>query len=458
MWSITFPKNAHRFVGGRVAAICLAAMSFLCSTEALAKTSAMDNPDLVVKVDASLLHRSTFELLLTNVRQGNNSASAESVLNSIVEARLLIDHATGLSDQNLRLTADPVGYPMKTVVRDEVAGILSQLFSKEIEAHVTAAFGGEWHKIASIENNVPLARFAEKTVLLNHEPSPAMLEEMDAVQVGHVDLPTGGKRSLTLRALFEGQNIQGKIALRSNDQGFLKNQAQVILTQFFITDWLVASGLITQTNYDELSRTVMDRHLKVKVMNYFGLNKDIHDDNPALNREYEQVTQGEISSYYAKNKEKFKRIEQVSARHIRTNDEKVARDVYELILDGLPFEEAAARYSSAPDAKGASPGSMGTIHAGEEKNWLRTVVFALPVGMVSKPFRSPQIKGEDVYWELFLVDHREYGYYPPESETVRYVAGKEIAQQKLIDRFKATRARLFETADIQMNYQLIHRL
>jgi len=124
----------------------------------------------------------------------------------------------------------------------------------------------------------------------------------------------------------------------------------------------------------------------------------------------------------------------------------------------MPFSDAAEKFSIA-DTKNAKPaGSLGKVRAENGgSSWAKSAVFALKEGVVSRPIRSPQADGKTVYWEIFLVDKREENYFDVDSETVRYLAGKEVARRNLERHFLAVRKQLFEQADVKINSTLMNR-
>jgi parvulin-like peptidyl-prolyl isomerase len=194
------------------------------------------------------------------------------------------------------------------------------------------------------------------------------------------------------------------------------------------------------------------------VIAYHGVSEDIHDDNLVLDAAFKNVTQAEIKQYYDTHKEKFKRIEFVEARHIRLADLEAAEQVKAALADGMEFSAAAEKFSIA-ETKSATPsGSLGKVRAEDSSSkWAKSAVFALKEGVISRPIRSPQADGKTVYWEIFLVDKRKESYFDVDSETVRYLAGKEVARQKLETDFLRVRKKLFDTANININPNIMAR-
>lgn len=441
--------------------LCLPVLWLLLLVEgvpiACATVTEIQDKSLVFRVNDVGIHRPAIQMILANSRLSGTEANPESLVSSAVESRLLVEHAT-TQVEGIKLNADAVGFPLEVLVQDEVSGIIGVVFREQIDSHIKKNFNGDWQQIARIEKDIPLNRFQEQTVLLTHEPSAETLIQMKGVPVASAEAASGRAIILNLRDVFTAQNIQGKIALRGNDLSFLVNQAKAMVAKIYLKEWLISEQIVTQETLEELTLLIKDRHLKQMVMSHYGLSKDIHDDNPALNLEYEKVSQKEVADYYLANKDNFKRIEKVSARHIQVETEQKAKEVFQQIQDGMSFTDAVKKYSVAADASGKMPGSLGVMTASEEQSWWRSVVFALPEGTVSRPIRSPQSKETKVVWEMFLVESREFGHYPVDSETVRYLAGKEIAQKRLVEGFERLRKQLYESAKIELNSAVMREL
>jgi len=77
-----------------------------------------------------------------------------------------------------------------------------------------------------------------------------------------------------------------------------------------------------------------------------------------------------------------------------------------------------------------------------------------PEGAVSPPFRSPGANGAP-YWELFLVEEKVTAYQSLESESVRYRAGRAVAQQLLQQRFQNLLAQVTEQASLRINQEVL---
>lgn len=424
----------------------------VCANEA----EALNSETLLAEVNGSFIPNQSFELLYSVVSGGKGAMTRQQLLESSVESRLIALYGESTIANSALKETTTVGYPVDVLLNDELVGILRLNFRDEINAHIDSRFNGKLENIVILNQTLASALVQTPGVLLlDHRLDDGLKTKYQEISVASVSLAGGRSVSLSLYELFESQNVQGKISIRNSDVNFIQTQAVIALSKVYFTDWLLSTGKITQDALDGLDRLVWDKHVKGKVLLAHGLNNDVHDDNVVLSEAYEKVTQAEIEHYYRENKERFSRIMSVDARHIRLANESDSRVVQKALAQGMDFSDAVKKYSIADDKHLAVPGSLGNISGDAQKDWLHTVIFALNQGTPSRPFRSPQMEGRDVFWEIFLVDKKEMGYYPVDSETVRYVAGKDIAMEKLKQNFRDLRKKLFDEAIIKLNYRLM---
>ena len=95
------------------------------------------------------------------------------------------------------------------------------------------------------------------------------------------------------------------------------------------------------------------------------------------------VTDAEIESYYAENKDKFVGEESVNASHILVSTSEEAMEILAKIKSGeMSFEDAAAEYSSCPSK--ANGGNLGDFGRGQMVPEFDKAVFEMEVGEVSE--------------------------------------------------------------------------
>lgn len=98
------------------------------------------------------------------------------------------------------------------------------------------------------------------------------------------------------------------------------------------------------------------------------------------------VTAEEIDAYLEKHPDSAVIPERVRARHIVVATAAKAEEVLREIREGLPFEEAAMKYSKSPE--GRSGGELGFFKLGEMPKVFDEVCFQAPVGVVDRVVAS----------------------------------------------------------------------
>src|SRR5699024_1426961 len=100
-----------------------------------------------------------------------------------------------------------------------------------------------------------------------------------------------------------------------------------------------------------------------------------------------EVTDEEIKTYFDENKAEFDTEEEVDARHILVEDEKLAKDLVKKIKDGEDFEELAKEHSK-DEGSAAMGGNLGFFTRGKMVPEFEEKAFSLKVGEVSDPAKS----------------------------------------------------------------------
>jgi foldase protein PrsA len=100
------------------------------------------------------------------------------------------------------------------------------------------------------------------------------------------------------------------------------------------------------------------------------------------------VSNADIAAYFAKNHATLDKPPQVRARHILVADEKTADMIEAKLKAGGNFADLAKQYSTDPSTKDKG-GELGFFGAGQMVPAFQTAAFALPVGAISAPVKSP---------------------------------------------------------------------
>jgi foldase protein PrsA len=100
------------------------------------------------------------------------------------------------------------------------------------------------------------------------------------------------------------------------------------------------------------------------------------------------VTDADVAAYFAKNHATLDKPAQVRARHILVADEKTADMIEAKLKAGGNFADLAKQYSTDPSTKDKG-GELGFFGPGQMVPAFQAAAFALPVGAISAPVKSP---------------------------------------------------------------------
>jgi foldase protein PrsA len=100
------------------------------------------------------------------------------------------------------------------------------------------------------------------------------------------------------------------------------------------------------------------------------------------------VTDADVAAYFAKNHSTLDTKPQVRARHILVADEKTADMIEGKLKSGGNFADLAKQYSTDPSTKDKG-GELGFFTHGQMVPAFDAAAFALPVGAISAPVKSP---------------------------------------------------------------------
>lgn len=99
-----------------------------------------------------------------------------------------------------------------------------------------------------------------------------------------------------------------------------------------------------------------------------------------------KISDKEAEDYYNNNKNMYKNPETVTAKHILVDSIEKATQVSKELNEGLPFEDAAQKYSSCPSK--SQGGNLGEFTRGQMVPEFETVAFELSINTLSKPVKT----------------------------------------------------------------------
>ncbi|WP_027633484.1 peptidylprolyl isomerase [Clostridium hydrogeniformans] len=139
-----------------------------------------------------------------------------------------------------------------------------------------------------------------------------------------------------------------------------------------------------------------------------------------------EISDDEAEKYYNDNKENFKEMEQVQAKHILVETEEEANEVAKKIAEGLSFEEAAQSHSSCPSSQNG--GDLGFFTRGRMVPEFEEAAFKLNLGEVSAPVQT------QFGFHLIKVEDKKEERVKP-LEEVKEVIKQNLLQEKQNQRY-----------------------
>lgn len=100
-----------------------------------------------------------------------------------------------------------------------------------------------------------------------------------------------------------------------------------------------------------------------------------------------QITDEDIEAYFEANKAEYDQEEEIDARHILVEDEKLAKKLVKQIKDGGDFEELAKKHST-DEGSATMGGNLGFFPRGKMVPEFEEKAFSMKKGEVSAPVKS----------------------------------------------------------------------
>lgn len=419
-------------------------------------TQSLLDPNLAAVVNDWSIPQESLDVFYKHFSSGNQTVTKTLLLENIIENRLIAQFALekvgekALSDQTL------VGYKSSVANEDQLVSILKTSYSPYITESIKLLEGGSL--LGTFKKPLLLTKAELSDVLslkghIEYKLTHNQEQVARTTRIIQYQFPNQTPMDITLWDIYERTNIQEKIALQKADIVMLKSLIQRKVSSLYILYWIQQNSILTAQELEALKQFIRDNRTTRQYYVYEGSISDVHHDNKGLRRETKNVTQEEVEQYYRANKEEFRSVVKVKARHLRVDSQKLADKVYKELKEGLNFNVAVIRYSIAEDKLSPIPGNMGWIERKDKtKSWLATLSF-IPKqsGTFTAPFMSPVKKGVQAVWEIVFADERVEDYHAADSKTVRYAAAKLIASQKIAQTSQQLKKHLLADADININ-------
>lgn len=404
---------------------------------------------VAARVNGEPLYRSTLDAMLRSAPAQQGKPDPAKVLDELVAERLLAAWVrTSFSAAQL-YPATGVGFARDVALDDKLVGTLRSMHGKEIEAELRAMPGAI---VASMKvEPAQLERLFGKPGQLRLAYTTDAGQDALASQIALLRYAFGSAAPVTLSMhdVLRRQNVQGRMEFFSRNTDFMQQQARAMVGSRFVLDWAgrhLGAGALA-----DLRQALADQDDVRAAMALYGLIDGAEATSPVQAALVRQVTAAEVQAWYARHRDQFKTIERVKARHIRVPSEALASEVAAAAAKGQDFSRLARRYSTAADA--GRGGDLGWVAQTADPDWLAALVLLQPEGVVSSPFRTAVGAGQDANWEILLVEKRIETWHKADSETVRYLARKAIAQARARAQFAAARAQVLRGAVIETGCQ-----
>ncbi|MBC7750718.1 MAG: peptidyl-prolyl cis-trans isomerase [Candidatus Saccharibacteria bacterium] len=415
---------------------------------------------LVATIDEQSISQSLLDRFMVIAKKSDPDATANKILQRIIDDDLLAAYARIQFKAEELIKNSQVAFSPEVQIQQSLAANIVAAFGSEMMAEAKKRTGSDkphygqtarhlmtdddWKKLLSDQPEVKLEyhlmpagqKFAEQLVLRRYR----------------FDANTQG--TITLADVYESQHMQGKFQIHQKDKEYTDQQAQVLMERQYAIHWLEHRSGLTPVEVNAFKQIVVDRLQTQGYLEHIGVAADIHAEILYLKKMASQVTREEIKDFYQSHLDMFIRVDRVKARHIRTQDEAVAKEAVSALKQGKSFADVAKQYSIADDRQNG--GDLGwVVHPETGSNWLQSLLFFQPVDKVSNPFRMPGKPNDAVDWEIVLVEQKETSYQPVTSESVRYVASQAIAKQKVMQEYLGVRAREWSQANIHIRPDLV---
>lgn len=415
---------------------------------------------LVAQVDNWAVPKSSFEIYYAYHASLKHEVTQESLLTSIIDDRLISQHALQTIGAKKISDETAVGYKSEVAQRDLFINILRSQFDAQISKSIVASDKGTLQSYVTKAFDMSQDQFKnyvssqtkKQTFLLVYKLSERQIEIAKQTVLMSYKFPDAKAEDITLWDIYQITNVQERIALHKSDFDKVKTLLQRLMATNYTLYWVKHFSGLSNSEITTINEFIYQNQIAGQYYRYSGFKAGIHQDNPKLKEVAEQVSLAEIKRYYQQHKNDFSTIIKLKARHITLGSQSEADQVYKVLKSGLSFKDAIQKYSIAKDKHSTIPGNLGWIERSDKnKGWLKSIPFTQKEKYFSPPFMSPLNMGKERVWEIVYVDERVDGFYPADSETVRYKSSRHIAELKISEQVKILRKKLQTNASIRLN-------
>lgn len=438
------------------------AVGILLAGPVAAKTvDTLADPALAMTVDGRAYPARIIDMMLAAAQQARREATWEQMLDSVAENQLMAAHAVRELGRERLLPVDKVGFTPQALLEEQFNALIKMHYFRQIDGYVKSRPGGNLDGLIVRELPPDDPAVRELTTLRDIGEvrlTPEQRQLAARTVMAEVRFPDGGGNNITFDDVYTRMNVQGRVrVLQDRDLRFLGNQVRTRVEGLFVSWWAATQSGLSSAEIATLRTMLEEKMLRENYVMAMGVVSTLHEDTtPNLERLQKAVTRAEIRAWYTKNRDQFRQVEKVRARHIRCATEAACQQALDAVNGGMEFSAAARKFSIADDRLATPAGNLGWIaRAQQELPWLHQIALIQQQGQVTPPIRSPEDAAGNAVWEVVRVDERIEGYSPVDSETVAYQARQEIAKKKAVQQYKARRDALLAAADIRRNGKLL---
>ena len=360
------------------------------------------------------------EQALTRVKFNTDPAQLRA---GLVENRLLARDVEAELQPRYRTDLD-------ALVEVEAANLIEQVHGRRFE-HDVRPFLRQPQPLSAERLRGVLASPQQGVVLDSLQLSPAQQAEAREVQLIAWQFPGQAERRLDLLALYQGDNVQGRVELQQGNLAYLAEQVRQHVLRDYLWFQLAEQGF-DAAERQGLRLLVRDKLVRHQYLHQIGLHGDFHHETDSLKQLARQVSDADAEAYYRRHLAQYRNVAQVQAAHIRLADQASADRVHGELIAGLDFDEAVRRYSLADDKGRIPPGDLGLIRPQDPQlDLLRKTALLQKAGTLSQPMRI------DGAFEIVQVRQREDRQLPLSDPSVRYEVNQAVAKEQLASQLQA---------------------
>ena len=353
----------------------------------------------------------------------------------LVENHLL---ARALEDE----LSSPYRSDLDALVEDEAANLIQQVYGRRFDLDVRP-FLRQPQALSSARLRQVLTAQAQGVALDSLQLSAQQQAEAAKVELIRWQFPGHREKRLNLLELYQRDNVQGQVELQQGNLVYLAEQVRQRAQRDYLWYQLEQQGYSAEEQAG-IRKLVRDKVVRHQYLHQLGLHSDFHHETPSLRERARQVSDADAEAYYQRNLPLFRNVAQVQASHLRLNDQATADRVFAQLQQGLSFDDAVQRYSTAASKQHTPPGDLGLIRAQDNAlDFLRQTALLQKAGSTSQPML---INGA---FEIIQVRSREDRQLPLSDPSVRYEVNQAVAKEQLAKDLQGQISDLLTSAKVQ---------